>query len=48
MSLQHGEKIGYNETVLQQFINFKIVNGTVRRGVLYNILIEFRDDSKNN
>jgi hypothetical protein len=31
----------YNEAVYQLFIDFKQAYGLVRRGVLYNILIEF-------
>jgi hypothetical protein len=31
----------YNETVHQLFVDFKKTNDSVRREVLYNILIEF-------
>jgi hypothetical protein len=33
--------VGYNETVHQLFVDLKKVYDSVRRGVLYNILIEF-------
>jgi sorting nexin-29 len=36
-----GEKWEYNETVYQLFIDFKKAYDSVRREVLYNILIEF-------
>jgi hypothetical protein len=36
-----GEKIEYNETVHQLFIGFKKAYDSVRREVLYNILVEF-------
>jgi purine nucleoside phosphorylase len=36
------EKWEYNETVHQLFIDFKNAYDSVRREVLYNILIEFR------
>jgi hypothetical protein len=36
-----GEKWEYNETVHQLFIDFKKAYDSVRREVLYNILIEF-------
>jgi hypothetical protein len=36
-----GEKWEYNETVHQLFIDFKKDYDSVRREVLYNILIEF-------
>jgi purine nucleoside phosphorylase len=35
------KKWEYNETVHQQFIDFKKAYDSVRREVLYNILIEF-------
>jgi membrane protein CcdC involved in cytochrome C biogenesis len=35
------KKWEYNETVHQLFIDFKKAYDSVRRGVLYNILIEF-------
>jgi hypothetical protein len=35
------KKLEYNETVHQLFINFKKAYDSVRREVLYNILIEF-------
>jgi hypothetical protein len=35
------KKWGYNETVHQLFIDFKKAYDSVRREVLYNILIEF-------
>jgi hypothetical protein len=35
------KKWEYNETVHQLFIDFKKVNDSVRREVLYNTLIEF-------
>jgi hypothetical protein len=35
------EKWEYNETVHQLFIDFKKAYGSVRRDVLYSILIEF-------
>jgi hypothetical protein len=35
------KKVGYNETVHQLFIDFKKAYDSVRREVLYNILIEF-------
>jgi hypothetical protein len=35
------KKWEYNGTVHQQFIDFKKANDSVRRDVLYNILIEF-------
>jgi hypothetical protein len=35
------KKWEYNEAVHQLFINFKKANDSVRREVLYNILIEF-------
>jgi hypothetical protein len=35
------KKWEYNQTVHQLFIDFKKVNDSVRREVLYNILIEF-------
>jgi hypothetical protein len=34
----------YNETVHQLFVDFKTASDSVRREVLYNILIEFRLD----
>jgi hypothetical protein len=37
-----GEKWEYNETVHQLFVDFKKAYDSVRREVLYNILIEFR------
>jgi hypothetical protein len=40
--LDSGEKWEYNETVHQLFIDFKKAYGSVRREVLYHILIEFR------
>jgi hypothetical protein len=36
-----GKKWEYNETVHQLFVNFKKALDSVRREVLYNILIEF-------
>jgi hypothetical protein len=36
-----GEKWEYNETIDQLFIDFKKAYDSVRREVLYNILIEF-------
>jgi hypothetical protein len=36
-----GRKWEYNETVHQLFVDFKKVYDSVRREVLYNILIEF-------
>jgi hypothetical protein len=36
-----GKKLEYNETGLQLFIDFKKAYDSVRREVLYNILIEF-------
>jgi hypothetical protein len=36
-----GKKWEYNETVLHLFIDFKKACDSVRREVLYNILIEF-------
>jgi hypothetical protein len=36
-----GEKSEYNETVHKLFIDFKKACDSVRREVLYNILIEF-------
>jgi hypothetical protein len=36
------KKWEYNETVHQQFIDFKKAYDSVRREVLYNILIEFK------
>jgi hypothetical protein len=38
--------MGYNETVHQLFIDFKKTYDSVRREVLYNILIEFRVPTK--
>jgi len=35
------KKWEYNEAVHQLFIDFKIAYDSVRRGVLYNVLIEF-------
>jgi hypothetical protein len=35
------KKWEYNETVLQLFVDFKKAYDSVRRKVLYNILIEF-------
>ena len=35
------KKWGYNEAVLQLFIDFKKAYESVRREVLYNILMEF-------
>jgi hypothetical protein len=37
-----GEKWEYSGTVLHLFIDFKEAHDTVRREVLYNIVIEFR------
>jgi hypothetical protein len=36
------KKLEYNETARQQFADFIKAYGTVRREVLYNILIEFK------
>jgi hypothetical protein len=36
------KQLEYNDTVIQLFIDFKIVYDTARRQVFYNILIEFR------
>jgi hypothetical protein len=36
-----GEKLEYGETVHQLFIDFKKAYDSVRREVLYNILMEF-------
>jgi hypothetical protein len=36
----NGEKWEYNETVHQLFVDFKKAYDTIRREVLYNILIE--------
>jgi hypothetical protein len=36
-----GEILEYNETVHQLYIYFKKASDSVRKGVLYNILIEF-------
>jgi hypothetical protein len=41
-----GEKRKYNETVQQLFIDFKKAYDSVRREVLYNILIEFELPTK--
>jgi hypothetical protein len=35
------KNVGYNETVHQLFVDFKKAYDSVRREVLYNILIEF-------
>jgi hypothetical protein len=40
------KKWEYNSTVLQLFIDFKKAYDSVRREVLYNILIEFRIPGK--
>jgi hypothetical protein len=40
------KKWEYNETVHQLFIDFKKAHDSVRREVLYNILIEFGDPMK--
>jgi hypothetical protein len=37
-----GERMGYNETVHQVFVNFKKAYDSVRREVLCNIITEFR------
>jgi len=37
----YGEKWQYNVTVYQSFVDFENTYGLFRRGVLYNILIEF-------
>jgi purine nucleoside phosphorylase len=37
-----GKKLEYNETVHQQFTDFKKIYDSVMREVLYNIIIEFR------
>jgi hypothetical protein len=37
----NGKKWEYNETVHQLFVDFKKAYVSVRRDVLYNILIEF-------
>jgi hypothetical protein len=37
---RYWEKVEYNETVHQLFVDFKKAYDSVRRGVLYNILIE--------
>jgi hypothetical protein len=36
-----GETLEYNETVHQLFVNFKKAYASVRRELLYNIVIEF-------
>jgi hypothetical protein len=40
------KKMEYNETVHQVFIDFKKAYDSVRRGELYNILIEFEESMK--
>ena len=37
----HEKKWEYNEAVHQLFIDFKTAYESIRRGILYNILIEF-------
>jgi hypothetical protein len=41
LSWDIGEKMEYGETVHQLFIDFKEACDSVRKEVLYNILIEF-------
>jgi hypothetical protein len=40
-STDTGEKWEYNETVHQPFVDFRTAYDSIRREVLYNILIEF-------
>jgi hypothetical protein len=39
--VRYWRKWEYNETVYQLFVDFKTASDSVRREILYNILIEF-------